>query len=266
MKNSFDSISTSANQEISFEKGILILENGLNKLSDEELLIIMKFCSINPQNFEIKTAKKVSDLVKLNVFLDRLEMHFAEQTIEKAFKIIFDRHYQRVYKYALRRLAGQKNLAEEAAQIVFWKLYQKKENYRPEHSALAWIYIISKSETKDLRIKEKRHVNHGELEHSLNVAQTSDAFKQSEVKDFAYYLSQNSSSNPSNIQERLEQEDWVNQTLSCLPEKERQILQRRILDNEDYQDLSESLGLSQANLRQIVSRSLKFLKNKMNNG
>ncbi len=159
------------------------------------------------------------------------------ESLMPAFQCLFDRHSDRVYKFALKKLQ-KKELAEDVVQVVFWKIFSKRELYLPEHSALAWIYIISKSETKDHRNREAKHQ------------------KNLDLADFAYFLSQEDQLHPN-----LESKDWVDSVLNSLPDKEKEILQRRLLQDQDYSEIANALGLSEANIRQIVSRTLKSLKN-----
>lgn len=181
------------------------LSNAITNASDEELLITMK--------------------------------NGPPESLTPAFKCLFDRHSDRVYKFALKKLQ-KKELAEEVVQVVFWKIFSKRELYLPEHSALAWIYIISKSETKDHRNREAKHQ------------------KNLDLADFAYFLSQEDQLHPN-----LEGKDWVDSVMNSLPDKEKEILQRRLLQDQDYSEIANALGLSEANIRQIVSRTLKSLKN-----
>ncbi|MGE9746001.1 RNA polymerase sigma factor [Bdellovibrio bacteriovorus] len=149
----------------------------------------------------------------------------------KALDILYLRHSGRVLSYALKRRLSQER-AEDLLQIVFLQIYRKKHLYDPKHSALAWIYVITRSELKDYRNRE--------------------------IKDFLEWddsLSQTSESSPI-----LEQKDEAEALLQDLKPREQEILRLRYLDEMEYNEIAALLQESESNIRQIVSRSLKFLR------
>lgn len=149
----------------------------------------------------------------------------------KALDILFLRHSGRVLAYALKKGLSQER-AEDVLQIVFLQLHRKKHLYDPKHAALAWIYVITRSELKDYRHREIKDFQ--EWDESLS--QTSEMAPMLETKDEALGL------------------------LSGLREKDQEIVKMRYLDEMEYAEIAKVLNESEGNIRQIVSRSLRLLR------
>lgn len=144
---------------------------------------------------------------------------------------LFVRHSGRVLSYALKRGMAQ-DRAEDLLQIVFMQIYRKKHLYNPKHRALAWIYVITRSELKD--------------------------YRQREIKDFLEWDDSMSQS-----EESAPKTDSREEALSLLQElkpREQEVMKLRYFDELEYQEIASLLEESESNVRQIVSRSLKFLR------
>ena len=150
---------------------------------------------------------------------------------EAALDILYSRHSGRVLAYCLKRGMSSEQ-ADDVLQIVFLQVYRKKHLYDPKHKGLAWIYVITRSELKDYRNRE--------------------------IKDFLEWddsLSQSTEMAPT-----LESKDESAALLEELKPREQEILKLRYLDELEYDEIAERLNESTSNIRQIVSRSLKFLR------
>ncbi|HEY8272553.1 MAG TPA: sigma-70 family RNA polymerase sigma factor [Pseudobdellovibrionaceae bacterium] len=156
----------------------------------------------------------------------------------KALDYLFKRHSNKVYNYALKRKFNTEQ-AQDLVQIVFMQIYRKRIQYDPHYAALAWIYVITKSELKDYKLRE--------------------------LKNFAEFnesVSQNLGHIPNREYNGFEDNQEVQYYISGLDEKEKQILQDRYLNELEYEEIAQKLNESESNIRQIVSRSLKFLRKK----
>ncbi|MGE5085757.1 MAG: RNA polymerase sigma factor [Bacillota bacterium] len=150
---------------------------------------------------------------------------------EAALDILYSRHSGRVLAYCLKRgLSGEQ--ADDVLQIVFLQLYRKKHLYDPKHQALAWIYVITRSELKDYRNREIKNF----LEWDDSLSQSTEMAPTLESKDESAAL------------------------LEELKPREQEILKLRYLDELEYDEIAKRLNESTSNIRQIVSRSLKFLR------
>lgn len=148
---------------------------------------------------------------------------------------LYRRHASRVLGYGLKRGLSRER-AEEVTQIVFLQLYRKRHLYRDEHPALAWIYVITKSELRDDNARENKGLA-------------------GRVPFDEKNLSQSAASLP-NTDERAE----ARALLESLPEREREALSARYLRDEDFDEIARRLRTSAGNVRQLVSRALKKLR------
>ncbi|WP_374028774.1 RNA polymerase sigma factor [Bdellovibrio bacteriovorus] len=144
---------------------------------------------------------------------------------------LYLRHSGRILSYSLKRGLARER-ADDLLQIVFLQLYRKKHLYDPRHSALAWIYVITRSELKDYRNRE--------------------------IKDYSEWddsLSQEEMKTPT-IEVKEEAEALLNE----LKPREQEVMKLRYLDELEYNEIAEILKESESNIRQIVSRSLRLLR------
>lgn len=149
----------------------------------------------------------------------------------KALDLLYLRHSGRILTYAKRRGFSQER-AEDLVQIVFMQLHRKKHLYDPKHAPLAWIYVITRSELKDYRNRELK-----------------------DFKDLQESLSQNVDINPI-IEAREESEILLQQ----LKPREKEVMKLRYFDELEFKEIADRLKESEFNVRQIVSRSLRFLR------
>lgn len=149
----------------------------------------------------------------------------------KALDHLYLRHSGRVLSYGLKRGLSREQ-ADDLLQIVFLQVFRKKHLYDVKHSALAWIYVITRSELKDYRNRE--------------------------IKDFLEWDDSLSQSEPS--PPILEQKEESQVLLDNLKLREKEVLKMRYLDELEYEEIAEKLHESTSNIRQIVSRSLKLLR------
>jgi RNA polymerase sigma-70 factor (ECF subfamily) len=69
----------------------------------------------------------------------------------RVFNAFFDEYFPRLYRFALGRLRGDVQVAEEAAQRTLCRAVRKFELYRGEAALLTWLCQICRHEVADLR-------------------------------------------------------------------------------------------------------------------
>lgn len=127
---------------------------------------------------------------------------------------------------------------EDIVQIVYTQVFNKRYKYNPEHNPLAWLFVLTRSETKDYlkaQITYKGYLN--------------------EFKDF---LSQTQIDNPSKGQE-VSLEDFS----EVLTEKERLALEKRYQEDKEFEEIAQEMGLTSINIRKLISRGLQKIKKKV---
>lgn len=123
--------------------------------------------------------------------------------------------------------------SEDIVQIVYTQIYNKRDKYNPNYSPMAWLFIITKSEAKDYR---KKSAIYGDY-----------------IKDYELFadLSQSEPSNPIHNREL---------DLSTLNDKEKAALEQRYFAEKEFHEIANSLGLTETNVRKVISRAIKKLK------
>lgn len=156
-----------------------------------------------------------------------------EQSI--ALELFYGETAHLVFAFCRKKGLGLQD-AEDIVQIVYSQIYNKREKYNPAYSSLAWLFIITKSETKDYRKKSAIYADY--------------------LNDYGIFLnmSQASSDNPSKVEEA----DALD--LSGLNIKERAALEKRYFAEQKFSEIADSLGLSETNVRKIISRAIQKLK------
>ena len=74
---------------------------------------------------------------------------------ETAFNALYDRYFDRVYRFVARRL-GNRADAEETVQEVFLNLFNSIHTFRGEAPFVAWIFGLTRRTIAN-RFKKKRH-------------------------------------------------------------------------------------------------------------
>lgn len=75
-----------------------------------------------------------------------------ENTRAAEFRELYDRQIQRVYKLALL-LLGSVADAEDIAQTVFLKVWEKAPKFRDENHEIAWFLTTTRNQCRDLQKK-----------------------------------------------------------------------------------------------------------------
>lgn len=176
---------------------------------------------------------RIWTIESLNTLNDKQLLLALARGEDLALDCFFTRQSGKVLQYALRRKLAPEQ-ADDIVQIVFLQLFRKKHLYDPKYDALAWLYVITRSELKDYRKRELKGsvVFEDSLSQSPEVAPNIDA--QSEVS----FL------------------------LQDLNPKQREAVEMRFLDDMEYAEISKLLNETESNVRQLISRALRILKKK----
>lgn len=75
---------------------------------------------------------------------------------ETAFEEFFESHFAPLYRFALPRVAGDADAAEEVVQLALCRAVRKLSTYRGEASLLTWLCTICRHEIHDRFEKQRR--------------------------------------------------------------------------------------------------------------
>lgn len=90
----------------------------------------------------------------------------------RAFGMLVDRHQAVVYNLALRMVRDGQD-AEDVAQRVFIKVYEKLDRFDPEYKFFSWIYRMTMNESINY-VKERRHHVSLTTEHAATIVAADD--------------------------------------------------------------------------------------------
>jgi RNA polymerase sigma-70 factor, ECF subfamily len=162
-----------------------------------------------------------------------LELKNANHSTEQAkyLELFYDDTAYLVFNYCKRKGLSSED-SEDITQIVYTQIYNKRLKYNPDFSPLAWLFIITKSEAKDYLKKSAIYSNY--LEEYALFANLSQNMVDSPIKDVE---------------------------LDRLNTNERLVLEQRYLNDQDFAEIAIALGLTQTNVRKLISRALNKLRN-----
>ena len=158
---------------------------------------------------------------------------------DSAFELLYQKHSGKVYAYLKKKLKSSEEV-EELFQSAFLKFHRVRSNYDPKYPVLQWLFVIVRSLLIDHYRKAGRQIE---------VTDTP-------IENFSETMSQNHSE-PSLITER------VDALLESLPEEQRDIVTRRVINDQTYEEIALSLNRSEQSVRQAVSRALKKIKSNL---
>lgn len=151
---------------------------------------------------------------------------------EVAFEQLYEKYSGMVYGFIKKRM--RESEAEDLYQKVWRQLHEKRDLFKDQPFA-PWFFVM----IRNLLIDEYRSLgrrNNKEFQDQLLEKIYSHQAEGNDLEDI----------------------------LASLPTETINLVQKYYLDGASYEDLEIETGLSQTNLRQRLSRTLKGLRNKFN--
>jgi RNA polymerase sigma-70 factor, ECF subfamily len=178
--------------------------------------------------------KKIDDIDLLLRFKDGDLSAFEDFVIE----------YQDKIFSLCRYMLGNARDAEDAAQDVFIKAYQRLNDFKPEASLYTWLYRIGVNTCLDYKRKSfLRILNHSEPKmNALPGKSTPEEDYQSKETAIA-----------------------INRALAGLPEKLRITIVLREIEHLSYEEIAVILNTSIGTVKSRISRARELLKEALKN-
>ncbi len=156
---------------------------------------------------------------------------------ENAFQELYARHSSKIYGFLKSKIYQTEKIAD-IYQEIFIKIHRSKHLYNKSFPVLPWIFAITKSVMIDEIRKDKKSKLTVDFDiEQIPAAQNTESFI-SESEEF----------------------------IQTLPEQQKAALQLRFVDDKTFEEIAESLKTTPTNVRQIISRGIKRLKQLMNQG
>ena len=153
------------------------------------------------------------------------------------FKQRFLPHHRVLYRVAYRLTENVQD-AEDLLQDTYLRLWQKRDSLTEEAMQQAYLVTMMRNLFRDQRRRKRIDIS-------------ADLEKETEPPD------------ERNLDRSIDAEDEAEQMAALverLPQKERHIVQMRLVEERSYEEIEQDTGLSQGNIRQIVLRGRQKLK------
>lgn len=176
---------------------------------------------------------------KSDITLEQAEIDAAKAD-PAAFRVLYDRYYERIFRYIYQRL-DDKDLAFDAVSQVFLKALNNIGKY--EHRGLpfaSWLYRIAKSELNNAYKEQK-------TQRTVNI----ETLKvQSMIDDL------DEESNDEAVAVMIEQ-------LKELPDSDIQMIEMRFFEGRPFKEIAEILNITENNAKVKTYRILDRMKKKL---
>lgn len=153
----------------------------------------------------------------------------------EAFAVLYARHRGRIMGYLFSRLAGRDE-AEDVFQKVFARLHGSRQKYQADTPFLPWVFVLVRNMLIDhgRETRRRRQRLQYSEEAVLGAAAPESIAGNDRLRDGGY--------------------------LDGLDVRQRRALELRFEQDFSFAEISARLGLSTVNVRQIVSRALRRLR------
>lgn len=172
----------------------------------------------------------------------------------EAFSILFERYYSKVAGLCWR-YTQDKEIAEDAAQEIFLKIYHKAQSYKPTATFSTYIYTVTVNHCLNTIRDRKRRV-----EVSLDDGWNKDTEEEGGVP-MDYIPSQTPS--PRDIALSKEITSQVRQAIAQLPKKQRLALMLKKFDNLSYEEIGKTMNCSEGAVDSLLQRARLTLSKKL---
>lgn len=170
--------------------------------------------------------KEISDEEKLSNAVDALQKGSAE-----AFQILYHNYAQKVYRFCLRMLADA-NLAEDAFQETFIRVYENRTTFRGDNFA-AWLFTIARNTCLNHIRARKDQESYDEVFHNNDYSESkSDLGLKNEIE----------------------------KAIATLPIPMREALILREYEDFSYQEIADTLGIDLSLAKVRVHRARLILR------
>ena len=150
---------------------------------------------------------------------------------EEAADTLVKRYYTDILRYCKRHIIDQ-NLAEDATQETFYRVFRSLMRYQDKERFRAWLYMIARNICIDENRKQKNTIP-------------------LELEDIG---------EESNDIHQIENSDEIEQLLSVLPEEQREAILLYFEDELTYKEIGKILGIPARTVQSRVKNGIKAIK------
>jgi RNA polymerase sigma-70 factor (ECF subfamily) len=162
---------------------------------------------------------------------------------EAAFEAFFDRYFPRLFRFALPRLGGNEDDAEEIVQRVLIRAIARLATYRGEAALFTWLCTFCRHEIAAVR------------ERADNVREVSLFDDRPEMVAVLEALSTIGPEDPETTLRRRELSSLVQLTLDHLPSRYGDVLEWKYIQGLSVSEIADRLGLGYKAAESLLTRA-----------
>ncbi len=168
---------------------------------------------------------------------------------ERAFSAFFDEYFARLYRFALPRLGGHKDAAEDVVQLTLCKAIRRLETFRGEATLFTWICQICRHQIADHLREHARHAARVVLiEDSPQVQAALDTIAGPESEE------------PESSFDRDETGQLIRTVLDRLPAQYGDALEWKYVEGLSVEEIGSRLGIGTTAAQSVLARARTAFK------
>ena len=169
---------------------------------------------------------------------------------QSSFSELIDEYKNMVFSLSYKMTNSLED-AEDISQEVFIRVYKSLYNFNPRYKFSTWLYQLTLNICRDRFRKGK--IPSVSLDTPLN---------KDDQKDLRSIIPDNQN-NPEDIIMGVEQTNFINDLITSLPLKYREVIILRHLKDLSYDEMSKILNISLGSVKTRLFRARELLKNKL---
>ena len=163
---------------------------------------------------------------------------------EKAYSDLTQK-YQKPLYFHVRKMIRNPDFAEDLVQDIFLKAFKSLKNYKNDYAFSTWLYRIATNHTIDYLRKIKLETL------SIHADDSDDTHATIQLAD------EDSFTDEPMI--RLERKNKVHEAIDQLPEKYREVILKRHIEEKSYQEIAEEMDIPLGTVKAHIFRARELL-------
>jgi RNA polymerase sigma factor (sigma-70 family) len=163
---------------------------------------------------------------------------------EKAYSELTQK-YQKPLYFHVRKMIRNPDFAEDLVQDIFLKAFKSLKNYKNDYAFSTWLYRIATNHTIDYLRKKKLET------FSIHADDTDDTHATIQLAD------EDSFTDEPII--KRERKNKVHEAIDQLPEKYREVILKRHIEEKSYQEISEEMDIPLGTVKAHIFRARELL-------
>ncbi len=163
---------------------------------------------------------------------------------QKAYKMLMDKYQKPLYFHVLKMVKDTEQV-EDLVQEAFMKAFNNIQSYNTNYAFSTWLYRITTNHTIDYLRKRK--------------LKTTSIHNPIRTKDGEIEIEISSDNETDRLIIRKERKAIIHEAIRNLPEKYRQVIEMRHLDEMSYDEIAEELDLPLGTVKAHIFRAREML-------